>query len=209
MVLATVPANTPALTFLPYIGDYMHDGGRDELLRRLAREQHTGPGQLSAGRDVSTQSRLRDEEAARGERHDAGRRRSTRSSSSAQLTVTHLTNLTLLTHLTKLTNLTATSHALTSLTHLTPLTKLTLLTSSPGRFRSRSSGLRAAAGRRWPSACRLASASGRRGGPFIRFGNTVFAPEQLDSRASSAQLLADALAGAGITRLHQLATADA
>ena len=44
---------------------------------------------------------------------------------------------------------------------------------------------------------------------FIRFGNTVFAPEELDlDRFEALAGVVRELQAAGITRLHQLATAD-
>ena len=56
-VLATVPANTPAPTFLPYNGDYMRMlAVGNTLLRRVQCQQHARSGQLSARSDLPQES---------------------------------------------------------------------------------------------------------------------------------------------------------
>ena len=45
--------------------------------------------------------------------------------------------------------------------------------------------------------------------PFIRFGNRIFAPEELDlSRFEPLEGVVEQLASLGITKLHNLASAD-
>src|SRR5262245_26770323 len=175
MVLATVPASTPAPTFLPYIGDYMHMMAVGTGFFGVFSANNTpDPANFPQGvtylrnHDFATKKLL----AVNG---------TTQVSPSidpfffkfTQLTVTHLTNLTLLTQLTKLTGLTKLTlfTQLTSLTHLTALTKLTLLTKFTGpipitKFGPPGGPPEGGTLVGMPAGVSLATGAG---GPFIRF----------------------------------------
>jgi hypothetical protein len=212
MVLATVPANTPAATFLPYIGDYMHMMCHDDTFYGVFSANNT-PDAANFPEGVTY---LRN--------HDFATRRLfavngttvvnpsidpfffvysplptitritriTRLTGLTRLTpITRITRLTPITRLTQLTRITR----LTGLTRLTPITRITRLTPvtrlgppgpGPGPISE-------------PQAVQ----------PFVRFGNTIFAPEDLDlERFEGLEAEVEALSQIGITRLHQLAMTD-
>lgn len=216
-VLATVPANTPAPLFLPYIGDYMHMMAVGDTFYGVFSANNT-PDPANFPQGVTF---LRN--------HDFTTRRLLNMDGTTEVPVsidpfffshtprppitrftrfTHITRLTLFTHLTRLTRLTALTR-LTRLTELTPLTRLTRLTSLT-RFTELTRLTRLTrlplTGFRPPIERPAGIAPVR---PFVRFGNTIFAPEDL--ALSAFEPLEEAVAeleAAGFATLDQLVTAD-
>jgi hypothetical protein len=216
-VLATTPATTPAATFLPYLGDYIHMMASGERFLGVFSANNTpDPANFPQGvtylrnHDFATKKLF----AVNGTTEVSpsidpfffvynplqitALTRLTRFTSFTRFTpFTLLTSLTRLTALTRLTRLTSFTR-FTPLTHLTRLTQFTRFT--PFTLFTRLPPLTPFPGA--PSAAPEIQ-------PFIRFGNSVFAPEELElGRFEALAGALDELAAAGITRLHQLATAD-
>jgi hypothetical protein len=126
------------------------------------------------------------------------------------LQITHLTKLTLFTKLTGLTlftKLTPLTH-LTKLTLFTKFTPLTLFTpfTKFTPFTVLFTGFGPPHGPPGP----IGIGAPPTAQPFIRFGNTVFAPEELElGRFEQLEGVAAELNAVGISRLHQLAASDA
>ena len=220
-VLATTPANTPAVQFLPYIGDYLHMMAVGTTFFGVFSANNTPdnanfPNGVTYQRNANfTTHQLlavdnRTVVPASIDpfffRHtDFAITSITRLTPITRFTkltsLTPLTNLTLLTRLTRLTSLTrlTTLTRLTNLTPLTSLTRLTLLTrltrlTLPPVFTS-------------PPGPR--PGPGPDPAPFIRFRNSLFAPEDLAiSRFEELEGVASELEAIGITGLHQLVVAD-
>jgi hypothetical protein len=211
LVLATTPANTPTPIFLPFIGDYMHMMAIGEHFYGVFSANNTpDPANFPQGvtyhrnHDFATKKLF----AVNG---------TTEVAPSidpfffmfSPLQITHLTKLTLFTKFTPLTHLTLLTKftKLTQLTHLTLFTKFTSLTTftkfTPLTFFTKFTPFTPFTP--FPPGAAPAPAVQ----PFIRFGNTVFAPEELDlDRFDVLEDVAQELQAAGITRLHQLALSD-
>lgn len=209
LVLATVPANTPAPLFLPYLGDYLHLMSVGTSFFGVFSANNT-PDPANFPQGVTY---LRNHDFA--QKRLFGVNGTTQVSASIDpfffkftpATITQLTHLTALTPLTRLTNLTRITGltSLTRLTNLTLLTRFTRFTPFTGPIPVTRLGP--------PVGPPVGPGGGRETGvgpaPFIRFGNTVFAPEQLEvGRFEPLEPVAEALTAAGITRIDQLATAD-
>jgi hypothetical protein len=202
LVLATVPANTPTRTFLPYIGDYMHMVAVGNSLYGVFSTNNT-PDPANFPQGVTY---LRNHNFATKKLFAVNGTTEVAPSIDpfffkyTPTLVTSLTKLTKLTLFTKLTSLTK----LTLFTKLTPLTKLTLFT----KFTvlppfTPFTKIGPVIGPPGPGPVEI------RPLPFIRFANTLFAPEDLElARFEPLAGIAEALGGIGITSLHQLVTAD-
>ena len=205
LVLATVPANTPVRTFLPYIGDYLHMMAAGNSLYGVFSTNNTAdPANFPQGVTY-----LRN--------HNFGTKKLFAVNGTTEVapsidpfffkyTPTLVTSLTKLTKLTKFTIFTPLTKLtlFTKFTPLTPLTKLTLFT----KFTvlppfTPFTKIGPVIGPPGPGPVEI------RPQPFIRFANTVFAPEELElGRFEPLAGIAEALGEIGITSLHQLVTAD-
>ena len=200
LVLATVPANTPAPTFLPYLGDYMHMMAVGDSFYGVFSTNNT-PDPANFPQGVTY---LRNHDFATRKLFAVNGTTEVRPSIDpfffvqTPLVITSLTKLTLFTKFTPLTKLTLLT-GFTKLTKLTELTKFTKFT--PLTLFTRFTPFAPPEG---PGIEGRAAVQ-----PFIRFGNTVFAPEELEiARFEALSGVADELAAIGITRIHQLAVAD-
>ncbi len=218
-VLATVPATTPAPTFLPYIGDYMH----------MMAVGNTFYGVFSANNTPDPANFPEGVTFLRNHDFTTGRLLALDGATEvpasidpfffkhAELSITRLTPLTRFTRFTHLTPLTRLTH-LTRLTPLTRLTRLTWLTrfTSLTRFTTFTRFTHLTRFTRFPDLTRPPFPPIRPGAeaapsvtPFVRFGNTIFAPEDLAlSRFDELAGAADELQAAGFEGLHQLVTAS-
>jgi hypothetical protein len=216
LVLATVPANTPAPLFLPYIGDYLHMMAVGTSFYGVFSAANT-PDAANFPQGVTY---LRNHDFAQKKLFGVNGTSQVSPSIDpfffrfSPVTITTLTNLTQFTQLTRLTRLTALTNltlftrltALTRLTRLTLLTQFTRFTPFTGPIPITRFGPPVGPPIGPPVG---PGGGGEAGGAFIRFGNTVFAPEQLDvGRFEVLAPVAEALVAAGVTRIHQLATAD-
>lgn len=223
-VLATVPATTPAPQFLPYIGDYMHMMAVGEAFYGVFSANNT-PVAANFPQGVTF---LRNHDMASGRLLALDGTTEVPASIDpfffkfSEFSITRLTRLTRFTSFTRITPLTRFTRftpfthltRLTLFTRLTPLTRLTLLT----RFTSLTRFTPLTRFTRFPQFTRPPfppiGPGGIREGetgvtPFIKFGNTIFAPEDLAlERFESFGAAAAALAQAGFTGLHHVATAD-
>jgi len=207
LVLASVPANTPAPTFLPYIGDYMH----------MMTVGNTFYGVFSANNLPDPANFPQGVTYHRN--HDFTTKKLFAVNGTTEvapsidpfffsitpLTVTHLTHLTVFTKFTKFTLFTH----LTSLTTFTKFTSLTLLTKLTlfTKFTSLTTFTKFTPFTVFAPAAPAPGAAPVQ--PFIRFGNTVFAPEELDLvRFEPLAGVVEELQAIGITRVHQLAATD-
>ena len=195
LVLATVPAGTPAPTFLPYIGDYMHMMAAGENFYGVFSANNL-PDPANFPQGVTY---LRNHDFATKKLFAVNGTTEVAPSIDpfffmhSPLQLTTLTKLTLFTKFTPLTHLTLLTifTKFTSLTTFTKFTPLTIFT----KFTPFT-----------PFAPETAPTPVQ---PFIRFGNTVFAPEELElDRFEVLAGVVGELQSAGITRLHQLAVSD-
>ena len=195
LVLATVPANTPLATFLPYIGDYMHMMCVGATFYGVFSANNT-PNAANFPQGVTY---LRNHDFATQRLFAVNGTTVVKASIdpfffsfTPSPPFTHFTHFTALTRLTSLTKLTLFTRftrftLLTSFTRFTRFSVPPVFTSPPGPGPGPG-----------PFAAEVQ--------PFIRFGNTVFAPEELDiARFEPLDGVVDELAQVGITRLHQLA----
>ena len=225
-VLATVPATTPVATFLPYIGDYIHLMAVDQTFYGVFSANNT-PNPANFPQGVTF---LRNHDFATSRLLALDGVTEVPASidpfffkhSEITLTrLTHLTRFTSLTRITPLTRFTPLTHLtrLTRFTEFTPLTRFTRLTFIT-RFTTLTRVSPLTRFTRFLPQTRPPFPPVGPGGiiregvpsgltPFIRFGNTIFAPEDLDlTRFEELAGTAEEMRSIGITGLHQLATAD-
>ncbi|MEZ5287453.1 MAG: hypothetical protein R2712_22170 [Vicinamibacterales bacterium] len=240
-VLADVPATTPAPTFLPYIGDYMHMMAVGPAFYGVFSANNTpDPSNFPEGvtflrnHDFTTGRLLAVDGVTEVpasidpfffKHSEVAVTRLTRFTALTRFTrLTHLTNLTRLTRLTRLTPLTRLTRLtpLTRLTRFTDFTRLTRLTpitrfTSLTRFTqlTRLTALTRFTG--FPPEVTRFPGPGPDPGPmmgtavtpFVRFGNAIFAPEDLAlTRFEELAGAAGELQAAGFEGLHQIVTAD-
>jgi hypothetical protein len=207
LVLATVPSNAPPVAFLPYNGDYIH----------LMCHGSTFYGVFSANNTPDTANFPQGVTYLRN--HDFATHRLLAVNGTTTVaasidpffftfdpkpTFTHLTRLTRFTTFTSLTRLTHFTR-FTAVTRLTALTRLTSFTRFTRFTVPRFTHIGPPVPVPDPGPLRGEGAIV----PFVRFGNTVFAPEELDlARFEPLEGVLGELAEIGITRLHQLAMVD-
>ena len=220
LVLATVPATTPAPQFLPYIGDYMHMMAVGNNFYGVFSANNT-PTLANFPQGVTF---LRNHDFATGRLLALDGTTVVPSSIDpfffrfSEIAITRLTRFTRFTELTRLTPLTRLTFftRFTPITRFTPLTRLTLIT----RFTPLTRFTPITRFTRFipvsqppippiPPIGPVAPREGMRVPSFIRFGNAIFAPEDLElSRYEDFAGVAAHFDQAGFSGLHQLATAD-
>ncbi|GAA1971168.1 hypothetical protein [Microbacterium deminutum] len=206
LVLSTTPANTPAPTFLPYLGDYIHMVAHGTSFYGVFSANNT-PDNANFPQGVTYQRN-----------HDFGTHQLFAVNGTTLVNpsvdpfffkftpLPHLTRFTVFTGFTRFTDFTRFTRftpftLFTGLTRFTEFTRFTPFTEFT-RF-TRFVPLTRFTGFTRPPG------PGPGPAPFIRFGNAVFTPDTLHVKNFEALAgVADELASVGITGLHQLATAD-
>jgi hypothetical protein len=202
LVLSTTPANTPSPQFLPYLGDYIHMVAMDRSFYGVF-SANNPPNPTNFPQGVTYQRN-----------HDFSTHQLFGVNGTTVVNPSidpfffhftpdvHFTRFTPLTRFTRFTRLTRFT-PFTTFTRLTPFTTFTRFTPLTTFTRFTVPIFTRPPGPPRPG-------PGPDPTPFIRFGNAVFTPEELDlGRFEEFAGVTDALAAAGIAGLHQLATADA